>query len=83
MEGKTTTEEKPEQDAVDLLEAYKRMTPEEKITHLEKKILQAQAEGEEEYFRYLQNIKNLTIHVYKGGVLIMQSGNPKNIPPYV
>lgn len=77
---KAKQEQTPEEKA---LEAYKQMTPEEKVAHLEKKILEAQESGDEVYLKYLQNIKNLTIHIYKGGTLVMQSGNPKNVPPYV
>lgn len=58
-------------------------TKKEKLEHLEKEIKKAEEEGDEEYLKYIMNIKKMTIYVESGGTLIMQSGSPPPPPPYV
>lgn len=57
-------------------------TKKEKLEHLEKEIKKAEEEGDEQYLKYIMNIKKMTIKIEDGGILIMQSGNPTP-PPYV
>lgn len=59
-----------------------KQTKEEKVKKIQAEIEAAQEDGAEEaYIAYLMRIKHLTIHNYDGGVIILQSGEPKN-PPY-
>ena len=57
-------------------------TLKEKLEHFKKEIAKAEAEGDEEYLKYITNIERQTIHVYAGAQFIFQSGNPKPPPPY-
>ncbi len=58
------------------------MSKQEKLKVLDAKIAAAQEAGDEEEYKYLLNIKNMTINVNEGGTVVFQSGNPKPLPPY-
>lgn len=60
----------------------KTLTKQEKIAKINAQIAEAEESGEPEvYIHYLMRIREQTIHVYDGGTIIFQSGEPKN-PPY-
>jgi ribonuclease HIII len=63
------TEPKPEE-----VEVQKK-----KIAHLDAEIAKAEEEGNESYLNYLLRIREQTIHVYEGGIVIFQSGT---LPKY-
>lgn len=58
------------------------MSKEEKLKKLNAEIKAAEEEGDEEYLKYVMNVKKMTITIEDGGVLIMQSGSPPPLPPY-
>jgi hypothetical protein len=62
----------------------KTMNKEEKLKHLKAEIKAAEESGDEEYLKYVINIRDSTINftVEDGGVLIVQSGSPPPLPPY-
>jgi ribonuclease HIII len=70
-QGQTSkkTEPKPEE-----VEVQKK-----KIAHLDAEIKKAEDEGNESYLNYLLRIREQTIHVYEGGIVIFQSGT---LPKY-
>lgn len=55
---------------------------EKKLKILEAKI--AEAEEEEDYteLNYLVRIRKMTVHVYAGGQIFVNSGSPPPPPPY-
>lgn len=58
------------------------MTKDEKIKKLEAAIKKAEEEKDEVYLKYLMKVKQQTINVFEGGTVVLQSGNPPNVPPY-
>ena len=63
----------------------KQLTDEEKVAHLESEMKKAKEAGDEEHYKLLYKmwIGQITINVQAGGAVVFQSGNPKNVPPYV
>lgn len=54
-----------------------KQTKEEKL-----KVLEAEDTESEVYLEYIMRIREMTINVNDGGILIMQSGSPPPLPPY-
>lgn len=59
-------------------------TNEEKLKILNAEIKAAEEAEDESYLNYIINIRDSTINftVEDGGLLIVQSGSPKPLPPY-
>lgn len=58
--------------------------PVKRATNVKAELLEEEEPETESYLNYIQNYYGeVHFHIYEGGILIQQSGNPNNpLPPY-